>query len=76
MGQPPYSETYGYDASTGNLVSKAGVNYTYDTTHKHAVASLSNGNGYGYDQNGNQTTRTIGTDTSICCMTPRTGWWK
>jgi len=44
-GQGGYvTETYGYDGTTGNLSSKAGVNYTYSTTHKHAVASLSNGN--------------------------------
>jgi RHS repeat-associated protein len=51
------TETYGYDSATGNLSSKVGVNYTYDATHKHAVASLSNGNSYSYDANGNMTTR-------------------
>jgi RHS repeat-associated protein len=51
------TETYAYDSATGNLSSKAGVNYTYDATHKHAVASLSNGNSYSYDANGNMTTR-------------------
>ena len=55
-----YNEGYGYDSSTGNLASKAGVTYTYNTTHKHAVASLSNGNTYGYDANGNMTSRHVG----------------
>jgi YD repeat-containing protein len=32
-----YSETYSYNSTTGNLASKAGVNYTYDTNHPHAV---------------------------------------
>ena len=52
-------ESYTYSATTGNLASKAGVSYTYDTVHPHAVASLSNGNSYSYDANGNQTTRII-----------------
>ena len=35
-----YSETYGYNTTTGNLASKGTVNYTtYDTNHKHAVTS-------------------------------------
>jgi YD repeat-containing protein len=42
-----------------NLASKAGVNYTYDTNHPHAVASLSNGNSYTYDANGNMTQRVV-----------------
>ncbi len=37
-------ESYTYHATTGNLSSKTGIgNYTYDSTHKHAVASTANG---------------------------------
>ncbi len=54
-------QNYAYNPDTGNLSSNAGVSYTYgDSAHKHAVTSTSNGNSYGYDQNGNQTTRTVG----------------
>jgi RHS repeat-associated protein len=56
-----YNETYDYDANTGNLSLKAGVNYTYSASHPHAVASLSNANTYGYDANGNMTDRNVGT---------------
>ena len=48
-----YNESYTYNPTTGNLASKAGVNYTYDPNHAHAVAALSNGNTYIYDANGN-----------------------
>jgi RHS repeat-associated protein len=58
-GLAPYSEAYTYDATTGNLASKAGINYTYDANHKHAVSNLSNGNTYSYDANGNMTTRVV-----------------
>ncbi|HPP62404.1 MAG TPA: RHS repeat-associated core domain-containing protein [Anaerolineales bacterium] len=58
-----YTEGYTYEdpnnPNTGNLFSKNGVTYTYSTTHKHAVTSLSNGNTYGYDQNGNMTSRHV-----------------
>jgi RHS repeat-associated protein len=54
-----YNETYGYNASTGNLSSKAGNSYTYgDTAHPHAATQLDL-NIYAYDPNGNMTTRTI-----------------
>ena len=59
------TENYTYDSGTGNLASKAGITYTYDTNHPHAVASLSNGNTYSQDANGNQTTRVIGSDTYV-----------
>jgi YD repeat-containing protein len=54
-----YNESYTYNSTTGNLASKAGVSYTYDTNHPHAVASLSNGNSYTYDANGNMTQRVV-----------------
>jgi RHS repeat-associated protein len=54
-----YNESYTYNSTTGNLASKAGVSYTYDTNHPHAVASLSNGNTYTYDANGNMTQRVV-----------------
>jgi RHS repeat-associated protein len=55
-----YNESYAYNVTTGNLASKAGLNYTYDVNHAHAVASLSNGNTYQYDLNGNMTQRNVG----------------
>ncbi len=54
-----YSETYGYDSASGNLSLKAGVSYTYDPNHPHAVQSLSNGNAYAYDPNGNMISRNV-----------------
>ena len=55
-------ETYSYDAD-GNLDVKAGVDLNYnDAAHVHAVTSVGS-NTYQYDQNGNQTTRIIGSDT-------------
>ncbi len=54
-------QNYSYDNTTGNLSSKAGVNYTYgDSSHAHAVTDLSSGEHYGYDANGNQISRTVG----------------
>lgn len=53
-------ESYAYDTVTGNLSSKAGVSYAYNTTHKHAVASTSDGRSFQYDANGNQTQRVVG----------------
>ncbi len=61
-------DSYTYDATTGNLASKAGVSYTYDAqvpngsgtrTIAHAV-SAAGSNSYSYDENGNMTGRNIG----------------
>jgi RHS repeat-associated protein len=53
-----YDEGYSYDPATGNLASKTGMGaYTYDATHKHAVAYTSSGWSYQYDANGNMTRR-------------------
>ncbi len=53
-------EYYTYNATTGNLLTKAGITYYYeDGNHPHAVTSLSNGNSYTYDSNGNQLTKTV-----------------
>lgn len=50
-------EYYTYNASTGNLETKAGVTLQYnDAAHVHAVTNAGS-NSYQYDQNGNQTTR-------------------
>jgi RHS repeat-associated protein len=54
-----YSEGYSYNTANGNLLTKNGLTYTYDSNHKHAVATLSNGNTYGYDSNGNMTQRHV-----------------
>lgn len=64
-GPAPYGESYTYDPLTGNLAAKAGVTYTYDVDHPHAVSSLSNGNSYDYDANGNQITRTVNGQTFV-----------
>ena len=53
------AESYIYDNTTGNLASKAGVNYTYNSGHAHAVSSRSDGSSYQYDANGNMTQRTV-----------------
>jgi len=53
----------GYDASTGNLNSKAGVSYGYqDSSHFHAVTHLDSVQKYWYDANGNMTDRIVGSD--------------
>jgi len=52
-----------YDATTGNLSSKAGVSYGYqDTNHFHAVTHLDSVQKYWYDANGNMTDRIVGSD--------------
>ena len=39
-----YSKSYSYHPNTGNLHTKSTLGaYTYSTTHKHAVTSISNG---------------------------------
>jgi RHS repeat-associated protein len=55
-----YNQSYTYNASTGNLASKAGVTYTYDPAHPHAVQSFSLGYSYLYDANGNMIERNLG----------------
>ena len=56
-----YSESYSYHPDTGNLYTKSGLGtYTYSSTHKHAVASISNGWGFQYNANGNMTQRVAG----------------
>jgi len=59
-----YSESYTYDGASGNLASKTGMGtYTYNTIHKHAVATTSTGRSYQYDANGNMTQRVTGGST-------------
>ncbi len=61
------TEEYNYDPATGNLIDKNGLLLGYPAangstpTHPHAVTSA-NSNTYSYDANGNQTTRTFGSD--------------
>jgi uncharacterized protein RhaS with RHS repeats len=59
------TESYTYNATTGNLASKTGVgSYTYmDAAHKHAVTHLGGVQKYWYDANGNMTKRIVGADT-------------
>ncbi len=58
-----YDESYTYDATTGNLSSKAGVNYGYqDSDHFHAVTHLDGVQKYWYDANENMTDRIVGSD--------------
>jgi RHS repeat-associated protein len=53
-----FSESFAYDAGTGSLSSKNGLSFTYDSIHKHAVASYDDSS-YSYDANGNQTVRDL-----------------
>jgi RHS repeat-associated protein len=55
-----YNETYGYNATTGNLETKAGVTLQYNNSaHKHAATNMGS-NTYQYDANGNMTQRVGG----------------
>ncbi|MGB5051542.1 MAG: RHS repeat-associated core domain-containing protein [Caldilineaceae bacterium] len=58
VGTGQYNHTYEYNA-TGNITKNAGNPYTYGSSKPHAVTAAF-GNSYAYDNNGNQTTRTIG----------------
>ena len=61
-----YSETYSYDATTGNLASKGGVAYGYnDGDHAHAVTHLDGVQRFTYDANGNQTARNVGANSDV-----------
>jgi YD repeat-containing protein len=54
-----FTNTYCYDAPSGNLAAKAGLTYSYgDSAHPHAVTGLSDGSSYSYDANGSMISRT------------------
>ncbi|MBI3175222.1 MAG: hypothetical protein HYZ25_15965 [Chloroflexi bacterium] len=56
--------TWLYNSGNGRTYAELFSTYVYgDSAHKHAVTSVSNINFYQYDNNGNQITRIIGTDT-------------
>jgi RHS repeat-associated protein len=65
------TDSYTYNATTGNLASKAGVSYSYAAqssscpagglTKAHAVTTAGS-NTYCYDQNGNMVKRTLGSN--------------
>lgn len=58
-GTAAYSESYTYNATTGNLETKAGLSLQYtDANHVHAATSMG-GNAYVYDANGNMTDRNV-----------------
>ena len=63
FGSGAYNETYSYNATTGNLATKAGYTHSYaDTNHPHAVTQATNGtltNSYEYDWNGNMSRRIL-----------------
>ena len=63
LGSGQYNETYSYNATTGNLATKAGYTHSYaDTNHPHAVTQATNGtitNSYEYDWNGNMSRRIL-----------------
>jgi hypothetical protein len=67
--QGNYSETYSYDATTGNLSSKNSASYNYGAQSascpagaldKAHAAVAAGGNSFCYDQNGNMVRRVIG----------------
>jgi hypothetical protein len=51
-----YSQLYSYDSYGRLLNGPQGTGYTYNTSHKHAVATAG-GISYGYDANGNMSSR-------------------
>ena len=74
IASPPpfnYSEVYTYSLTTGNLIAKGNMAYTYNAqvtcqagsrTIAHAV-SAAGSNAYSYDCNGNMTQRVVGGST-------------
>jgi RHS repeat-associated protein len=54
-----YNEDPTYEASTGNILSRNGITYTYDTAHKHAVTTTTDGRSFEYDANGSMKTRNV-----------------
>ncbi len=53
------TESYAYDSSTGNLMTKGATTLQYNNaSHPHAVSNAGS-NTYAYDANGNQVTRVI-----------------
>ena len=58
-----YSQSYSYDAASGNLASLAGQTLSYtDTAHPHAATGLGS-QSYAYDANGNMISRQIASGT-------------
>ncbi len=53
-----YSQLYSYDSYGRLLNGPQGTGYTYNTSHKHAVATAGSYS-YGYDANGNMSSRTL-----------------
>jgi len=59
-----YDESYSYDPTSGNLASKAGVNYGYQGAQPHAVTHLDDVERFTYDAVGNMDSRKVGTETT------------
>ena len=53
------SEAISYNAASGNIQSKDGVIYGYDSSHPHAVTTLDTVQKYTYDANGSMTSRNV-----------------